>query len=337
MLYPNFIKSNATIGVTAPSDGSEDAMDKIRLNLAKTHLESQDFSLKLTPNCYTSDQARSSKAQIRAKEFHDLIKDPNITSIICFSGGEFLIEMLPYLDWSLIKQNPKWIQGYSDPTSLLFTITTNLDIATIYGANFKVFAMEPWHHSLITNLEILQGNIPLQYSFDKYASTFPTYETGKEGYNLDTKVNWLNLNNEQEIKMTGRLIGGCLDCLLDLIGTKFDKTKEFIQKYKNDGIIWYFDVFSLTSEELIRAMWHLKNSGWFNHTSGVVFGRPAIEESYLGISFIDAIKEALNPLNIPVIINADIGHKPPQLTIINGSLAQITSKNGRGTLKQILK
>ena len=48
---------------------------------------------------------------------------------------------------SLIRNHPKWLQGYSDPTGLLFTITTNLDIATIYADNFCVFGMKPWYKS----------------------------------------------------------------------------------------------------------------------------------------------------------------------------------------------
>ena len=59
----------------------------------------------------------------------------------------------------IIRKNPKWLQGYSDPTGLLFTITTNLDIATIYGSNFCVFGMKNWHKSCLDNLEILKGNI----------------------------------------------------------------------------------------------------------------------------------------------------------------------------------
>lgn len=76
--------------------------------------------------------------------------------------------MLSELDFNVIKDNPKWLQGYSDPTGLLFTITTNLDIATVYSDNFKTFGMEPWHKSLDNNLEILKGNIIEQTSFSKY-------------------------------------------------------------------------------------------------------------------------------------------------------------------------
>ena len=46
--------------------------------------------------------------------------------------------------------------------------------------------------------------------------------------------------------VTGRLIGGCIDVLKDIIGTKYDGTLDFIEKYKDDGIIWYFDNFALS-------------------------------------------------------------------------------------------
>lgn len=52
---------------------------------------------------------------------------------MCASGGEFLLEILPYIDFDLLKNNPKFVCGFSDPTGLLYPITTKCDIATIYG------------------------------------------------------------------------------------------------------------------------------------------------------------------------------------------------------------
>ena len=165
--------------------------------------------------------------------------------------------MLSKFNFNVVKDNPKWLQGFSDPTGLLFTITTNLDIATIYGDSFKTFGMNPWHESLENNLEILKGNLITQKSFKKYEKEYQTFIKGDEPYNLTKKVKWENLNNEKEINIKGRMIGGCLDIINDLFGTRFDKTKEFIEKYKDDGIIWYFDNCELSMEETIRVLWKM--------------------------------------------------------------------------------
>ena len=168
MIYPKFLKEKDTIGVTAPSDGITDEVKLKRLDNAIKSFEKRSFNIKETPNVRYSIKGRSSTSKKRTEELESLYKDKDVKTIITSGGGDFLLEMLSELDFNIIKDNPKWLQGYSDPTGLLFTITTNLDIATIYADNFKSFGMEPWHLSLENNLEILKGNIIEQKSFSKY-------------------------------------------------------------------------------------------------------------------------------------------------------------------------
>ena len=337
MIYPKFLKEKNTIGVTAPSDGIKAKEKQYRLDSAINKFQERKFKIKETKNVRTSIKGRSSSSSEQAKELENLFQDEQVKAIICASGGDFLLEMLPHLDFSIIRENPKWIQGYSDPTGLLYTITTNLDVATIYGDNFSSFGMNPWHQSLENNLEIIKGNIIKQRSFDKYEKDYTTYKRGDEAYNLTNKVYWENLRKEKEIRVTGRIIGGCLDIINDLFGTRFDKTKEFIQKYKSDGIIWYFDICELTSEQIIRTFWKLKDNGWFQYTKCIMIGRVAKEVSYYTISTKEAIEHSLKELNIPIIINVDIGHVSPRMTIINGAIATIISKDGKGAIQLLLQ
>ena len=331
MIYPEFLKEKDTIGVTAPSDGITDKIKLKRLDNAIKNFEKRGFNIKETPNVRCSVKGRSSSSKERAEELESLYKDDNVKTIITSGGGDFLLEMLSELDFNVIKDNPKWLQGYSDPTGLLFMVTTNLDIATVYSDNFKTFGMEPWHKSLENNLEILKGNIIEQTSFSKYEEDKKLI-TGLEPFNLTKKVYWKNLNNEK-----GRIIGGCLDLITELFGTRFDKTKDFLEKYKDDGIIWYFDVCELSSESLIRTLWKLKDNGYFKYTKGILFSRVYACNSYYDISYEEAIYESLKDLNIPIIINADIGHVSPRMTIINGAIATITSSKGKGKIKFTLK
>ena len=336
MIYPEFLKEHDTIGVTAPSDGITDEVKLKRLDNAIKNFEDRSFIIKETPNVRCSVKGRSSSSKERAEELERLYKDDNVKTIITSGRGDFLLEMLSELDFNVIKDNPKWLQGYSDPTGLLFTITTNLDIATVYSDNFKTFGMEPWHKSLENNLEILKGNIIEQTSFSKYEEDKKLI-TGLEPFNLTKKVYWKNLNNEEVINIKGRIIGGCLDLITELFGTRFDNTKAFLEKYKDDGIIWYFDVCELSSESLIRTLWKLKDNGYFKYTKGILFSRVYACNSYYDISYEEAIYESLKDLNIPIIINADIGHVSPRMTIINGAIATITSSKGKGKIKFTLK
>jgi len=337
MIYPSFIREKDTIGISAPSDGVVDEVKIYRLDNAINNFKKLGFNILETSNVRSSIKGRSSSPLEQTRQLESLYTNNDVKAIISVGGGDFLLEMLSCLDLSVIKNNPKWIQGYSDPTGLLYTITTNLDIATIYADNFKSFGMKKWDKSLVNNLEILKGNLLVQNSFSKYESEGFDEVIGDEVYNLNKDVYWNIITNHKSVDISGRIIGGCIDVLSDLFGTKYDKTIDFIEKYKDDGIVWYFDNFGLSSEHLIRTLWKFKENGWFKYTKGIIFGRSMTLLSYNDISFEEAIIHSLGDLDVPIITNADIGHVPPRLTIINGALTNIKVKNGNGKIEFSLK
>jgi muramoyltetrapeptide carboxypeptidase LdcA involved in peptidoglycan recycling len=260
---------------------------------------------------------------------NELLRDESVRGIICATGGDFLISMLPHIDFDAIRADPKWIQGYSDPTSLLYAVTTKLDIATIYGVNAGGFWMDRLHSSLSDGLRILKGDIPTQKSF----TFFERDRSGRNGgYNLTERVEWLTPNGSVDV--SGRLLGGCLDCICDVLGTRYDKTADFIKRYKNDGIIWYFDIFAMKSEAVHNTLFKMKDMGYFENARAFVFGRVCFPSSFSGLSYIDAAKKILG--DAPLIFDADVGHVPPKMTLINGSVARVTAKDGKGSLEMFL-
>ena len=337
MIYPEFIRERDTIGVSAPSAGLTKPLRINTLNNAVKKFEEKGYKILLTPNVRKNEDGVSSSATIRSLELASLYQNKDVKAIICATGGEFLVEMLSCFDFSVVQKNIKWLQGYSDPTGLLFTITTNLDIATIYGSNFAGFGMDTWHESLENNLYVLEGKLMMQKSFARYESMRVDMVTGREGYHLDTPVYWKTLNQGKELSFKGRIIGGCIDIITELFGTRFDKTKEFIEKYKGDGIIWYFDNCELSMEDMVRTLWKFKDNGWFQYTTGIIFGRSATSYSNMGITLEDALNRVLGDLDLPIIIDADIGHVPPRMTIINGAYTMVYCKDGKGTLEFQLK
>lgn len=337
MIYPKFIKEQGTIGVTAPSRGITNELDLKRLESAIKNLNEKGFNVIETENVRTDILGRSSSKEERAKQLESLFLDKKVDAIISASGGDFLMEMIPYLNYEVIKNNPKWFQGYSDPTWLTYTITTNLDIATIYSNNFKSFGMNPWHKSLEINLEMLKGDLINQKSFEKYELYKKNQETGLEDYNLTEKVKWKIITGEKEVAIKGRMIGGCLDVINEIYGTNYDKTQEFLEKYQNDGIIWYLENYSLTSEDLTRVLWKLNDKGYFKYTKGIIFGRSLNYQSFYNLSFEETIKSSLKDLKVPIITEADFGHLSPRMTIINGAIAEIRVKNDQGEISFILK
>ena len=335
MIYPSLIKKGDFIGVCAPSDGITKEVKLKRVDNAYKNLEKYGFKIIETESVRNSINGKSNTNEIIVNELDNLILNNKVKWIICATGGDFILEVLPYFNYKNIVNNPKWIQGYSDITAILYILTTKYDIATIYGYNIATFGMKNWHKSIYDNINLLEGNINELNSYDYYENDYHNYITGLEEFSKDLPVSWKTING-MNATMSGRIIGGCLDVILSLIGTKYDNTLEFIEKYKEDGTIWYFDNYGLLSEQIINAMWQLENAGYFKYTKGIIFGRSNTEESYYGITIKDALTRSLSHLNIPVIYDADIGHKHPEMSIINGSIAIIKCTNNKGTIIQKL-
>ncbi len=134
-------------------------------------------------------------------------------------------------------------------------------------------------------------------------------------------------NMETEVVFTGRLLGGCMDCLVNLLGTKYDKVAEFTEKYKEDGIIWFLEACDLNLMSIRRAMWQMEHAGWFKYCKGFLIGRPRIgmgvEE--FGIDSYQAVCEMLYAYHVPVLMDLDIGHLPPAMPLVCGSMARVVS------------
>ena len=335
MKYPKFIKKGDYIGITAPSAGIIEDYKVLELNNAIKNFENMGYKIVETKNVRTCEKGRSSSAKVRAEQFMELWENDDVSAIICAAGGDFACEMVDYLDFEYLKNTkPKWIQGFSDITNLDFVFTTNLDIATIYGENIRDYGMNELHKTLTDSIELMSGKEIIQNSFgvcepkDEEKGIF-------EAYKLTQEICWKNLNGENKVEFSGRALGGCFDVIINLIGTKYDKVKEYIEKYKNDGIVWFLDVFEMSTPQLYCHLWQMKNAGYFEYCKGIIFGRPLIIREDYEMSFEDVIKEALNSLNIPIICDADIGHIPPQMPIVNGAILEVTCENGKGKIVTI--
>ena len=336
MRYPEFVKKGDSIGVTAPSKGIDVDYKLLELDNAIKNFEKMGYKIIETQNVRTCEQGRSSSAKERAKQFMELWKNDDISAIICAAGGDFACEMLDYLDFDYLKNTkPKWIQGFSDITNLDFVFTTNFDIATIYGENIRAYGMNQLYKTLTDSIELMKGKEIVQNSFG-VCEPFGVEKNTFDSYKLTQKTSWKNLYGEKSVKFSGRCIGGCFDVIINLIGTKYDKVKEYIKKYKNDGIVWFFDIYEMSIPQLFCHLWQMKNAGYFEYCKGIVFGRPFIIKEDYEISFEKSVKDALGKLNIPIIYDADIGHIPPQMPIVNGAILEVSCENGLGWIKTFL-
>ena len=329
----NYLKKGDTIAVMATSDGVTNPLDIIRFNNGKKKLEDLGYKVEFSKNVFEADEkGRSCSGKLRGEIFNEIIRNPQNKVLIAAKGGNFLNEMLEYVDYEYIRGNPIWFQGYSDNTGLIHTLTTKCNIASIYGSNFSEFGMECWHSSVENNLSLLEGKSIIQTSFDKYQKEFKDRVTGLEGYENDCDVLWKS--KKSNINISGRMLGGCLDVLLFLQGTKYDGTLEFINKYKEDGIIWYLESFDTTGENLMMFLWQLKEIGWFKYSKGFLFGRPLFYKNFTDTTYEEAVNYAIGDLDVPIIFDCDFGHLGPRMTIVNGGLCKIKYKDGIGKIER---
>ena len=328
MIIPKFLGEGQKIGVTAPSFGVVEPLDIVRFDHAEETLLKKGHPIRKTPNVHTADESgRSSPFMQRVTELGSLLEDPSVGAVVSASGGDYQCEMLMGMDWDFIERHPKWIQGYSDNTVLLFKITAEHDIATVYCSNFGDFGMEPWHRSVSENLEFLEGKRTEQRSFDTYQDGFVDRKTGLEPYNEDKKVAWIC--SKGDCSFSGRLIGGCMDVLewyqrkgnLDMNG--------FLTKYAKDGVIWYMETYDMDESRVRKMFKGMSKDGWFDGVTGFVFGRPLF---YNGDDYQKVVSDVLKDYDVPIVFNADVGHKPPRMTIINGAKCTVETSGGSAVI-----
>lgn len=306
MKKPNNLNGKDIVALSSMSNGIVKESKKEKLNNSIKRLQN-NFIVKADNYIFCSIKGESCNAKLRAVNLMNFFTDKNVRAIIAITGGDFLIETLDYLDFEKIKNNIKWVQGQSDITILLFILTTKYDIQTIYSFNANSLN-DISFIEYNNNILILKGKRIIQNAFD--------YKVLEEGNKDDS---WLFNRN---INLTGRIIGGSLECIMDLVGTKYDNTLNFIEKYKKDKIIWYFDINYMTNETILRNLWHLNNMGWFKYTNCIIFGRTE-EQSFTGITLKEAIERGINNEQINIVTNFDLGHTYPRVTIINGSIIKL--------------
>ena len=187
MKYPKFIKENDTIGIIAPSAGAYDIKKKNKFINAKKNIEEKGFKVSLSKYLYTCEKGRSTNKFNRAEEINEVAANENIDLILAATGGDFCLEILPYVDFEKLSKCNKYVAGFSDPTCILFPLTTKYDVATIYGQNFSPFGMEKLHKSQEDFINIITGKKLEEENYDLYEDGYQETTTGLEFYNLTKK------------------------------------------------------------------------------------------------------------------------------------------------------
>lgn len=338
MRYPEFLRDGGTIGLVAPSFGCSFDPYKTRFEAAKNKLSTMGFNFIEAPHVQMNEGlGKSGPEDILGREFNNVYLNQNVDAVISVGGGETMCEVVPYIDFEAIKNStPKWYMGFSDNTNFTFLSATLADTAAIYGSCFPALGFAPVDEGTADSWALLCGK---KLDFSGY----PMWE--REGLDSDDPLAPLNLTEKTEYRavnytgkpLKGRLLGGCGDILFTLLGTRFDKVREFNERYKNDGTLWFIEFCDLHPMDVRRALWAMREAGWFDTATGFIFGRPLhFGEEQLGMDMYCAVEGAVGRLGVPIIMDADLGHLPPAMPIITGALGEAELKNGVFTLKHEL-
>ena len=341
--YPAEFSKNLGIGVTAPSSGLGNETFINRFEMVSEQLTQKGYLI-TEGICLRENSKHVSGSPLdRARDFLTLWENPNIGAIIPPWGGEVLIEILDGIDFeALVAGQAKWVLGYSDISTLLFAITVRTGIATAHGINFMDMIdaqTDSLSRQALEILQLEQGDSFSQHSSEKYQKEFVSFSDNIAAtYNLAETTEWKSLTNDTPIKFSGRIIGGCLDVLVHLVGTPYGKIDHFKETFHNDGVIIYLENCELSPCAMTRALHQMRLANWFDGINGIIIGRTqatAVEEPN-SLSHFEALSNCLKDLKVPVVYDADIGHMPPNMTLINGSFAELSLNEGKAILTQHL-
>jgi muramoyltetrapeptide carboxypeptidase len=338
IIYPSVGGESLCIGVTAPSSGLGLGAFIKRHELIVDQLKQRGIQV-IEGKCLRENgQHVSASKKERALDFLEQWSNQDIDLIQPPWGGERLIDILEYIDFDKLSDSPKWIQGYSDISTLLFAITTTSGIATAHGTNFidSVEGQDILTSQSRDYLRLQPGDSFEQHSSRKWQMNFTDFsEKADATFNHTEGTRWKLLEGKAT-SFSGRMIGGCIDTIMHLIGTRYGNISMFSEIYaKDEGLILFLENCDMLPTDLYRALTSMKYAGWFDNVNGLVFGRNNGKDSD-HFSYLDCISSIFDEYSFPIVLDADIGHKPPQMTIINGTLGFLRVEAGKATLIQKL-
>ena len=257
------------------------------------------------------DEFVSSSIQNRIQDLHDAFSDPTVKMISTVIGGYNSNQLLPFLDWELIRSNPKILCGYSDITALSCSIFAKTEMVTFSGPHYSTFGMMEhldqtldWFRSALMTAETLVVEPGETWSDDAW------YLDQHDRTIEPNRGHWILNDGAAQ----GTLVGGNL-CTLNLLhGTEY-------MPNLSGAVIFIEDDFESMPSTFDRDLTSLTQQPGFDGVTALMIGG---FQKAVGMtrSKLDAIVSA-NPklASMPIVANIDFGHTDPVLTLPVGGLA----------------
>lgn len=291
MIFPKSLKRGDRIAIISPSSPvKEEYIDR-----ASEFLISEGFEPVVMP--YAKGPASGSYASTARQRLSDIVsawEDDSIRAILCSRGGYGAVHLLRSLPPDFLRQDPKWLIGYSD-ISALHAMLLNAGVASIHSPMAKHLSEEGEEDFCVRSLmRILKGDFPVEYS----VSAHP--------YNCKGNAH-------------GRLVGGNLAVLNGLFGTDYDILQQ--------GVILFIEDISEAIYAVERMLYHILLSGGFDKIKGLIVGRFTEYRADKNFSsmedMIKAFIEREGIRNIPVAFNFPVGHVRENYPLVEGAAAKL--------------
>ena len=315
----------ATISLSWGGAGDKDIL--WRYEVGKKRLQ-EEFGLEVIemPNTLKGSEYIYNNPEKRAEDLMAAFSDPSIKGIFSCIGGDESVRMLPYIDYDVIRNNPKVLIGYSDTTVAHF-ICQKAGVSSFYGAsilaefaeNVQMFDYtKHWIQKTFFDNTVI-GKI--EPSAVWTSERLPWEEKNR------SIQRQLHNNTGYELlqghgKVQGRLIGGCINVMEMLKGTEvWPELREW-----KDSIL-FFETSEDKPDPSYVECW-LRNYGSIGilqSIKGIIFGKPydnLYYEEYKN-ALIKVVREELKLYDLPILYNMNFGHTAPMCVLPYGAMAEI--------------
>lgn len=306
---PKRLQPGMTVGLVTPASNVPEDQE---LYAAMDLVRSLGFSVKPAANLFSRTQYLAGTDQQRADDLNAMFSDPEVDAIFCVRGGYGSGRLLRYLDYDIIAANPKTLMGYSDITAILNAITLRTGLVTFHGpiagGNFSDYTYQQYLKVLVKPTATTRIGEP------------PEFET-RPGV-----VDWENrLTTIVPGVAEGHLLGGNLSLMVTLLGTPFEPRFE--------GAILFLEDVSEPPYSVDRMLTHLWMAGKLEQVAGIVLGK-FTDDDYDSNTFSmeQVLRDRLEPLGIPALRGAMIGHVEDKTVVPIGVRARLDVEAGALTL-----
>lgn len=317
MIRPKRLKVGDKIAIVSLSwGGLGDEAFRHRYEIAKERLENE-FNLEVVtmPHALKGTSFIQKHPELRAKDLMDAFQDTSISAIFSAIGGDDSIRLLPYIDYDIIRKNPKIFMGYSD-TTITHLMLYKAGITSFYGpaimSEFGEYVeMMPYSKKAVEEILFADTTALLIESSKEWSDDFVFWD--EKNKHLAKKMKAENYGYEVlqgEGKVKGHLLGGCLDVFMMCIGTEIWPD---INKWEN-AILFIETSEDKPSPEFVK--WTFRNlaaQGILKKISGIIVGKPQGEVHYEAYkeTILEVVSEEEGLSNLAIFYNINIGHAMP--------------------------